>query len=106
MKVGKATRVAPSLCLNCGKLLDEVSGVAPKVPPRKPKPGSMLVCIGCGHVMIFGNDGKPRNPQGDEFRRIAGDARLLAIQKARGEIKPIVEKRQAQLKAMEQKDDD
>jgi hypothetical protein len=99
MKVGAATRVPPSNCTNCGALMDAVSGVAPKRPPRTPSPGSMTVCIKCGHVMIFDKHLRLRDPVGKEFLAIAGDKRLLAIQQARSQLADTVAERKKDIKS-------
>ena len=53
----------------------------------RPKPGDFTVCIRCGHIMIFGDDLRLRELTRDQMHAIAGDERLLAIQRARAKIK-------------------
>jgi len=75
-------------CLACGKLLDGATGIN---DDAHPDPDDWTVCIYCGHIMVFTRDLMLRNPTATEIRQIAGDSRIVAIQRAR--------------KAMEKEDD-
>ena len=46
-----------------------------------PEPGDASICLYCGHILIFGDDLKLREPQGREFWELAGDRKVLAAQK-------------------------
>jgi hypothetical protein len=83
MKVGVSRKVQASRCKACGYRTDAATSVG---SDAKPKPGDFTVCIRCGHVMAFDDKLKLRNLTSEEMNTIAGDARLLAIQFARGKI--------------------
>jgi hypothetical protein len=84
MKLGVDSRVPPSMCLDCGRINDAATGVDhAEGPDAAPQPGDVTVCFYCGHIMVFGDDLMLRNPTDAEIREIAGDARILAVQRAR-----------------------
>jgi hypothetical protein len=76
----KATRVAPSACTGCGRLHDAVT---PAIGQASPEPGSITMCIYCGHIAAFDDDLKLRELTREEQIEIAGDERILAVQRAR-----------------------
>lgn len=84
MFLGQAKRMPMTVCISCRKELDAASGVGVEA---KPEPGDVTVCIGCGHIMVFADDLRLRNPKDDEMREIAGRPEIIAIQKARGALK-------------------
>jgi hypothetical protein len=49
----------------------------------RPRPGNISVCIDCGHIMAFADDLTLRNLTDAEMIEIAGDKRILALQRAR-----------------------
>jgi hypothetical protein len=51
----------------------------------EPTDGDITICMKCGHIMVF-EDNRPRNPTNAEMRIIAGNRRIIAVQKARGKI--------------------
>jgi len=55
--------VRRSACLCCGKRLDAATGVTGK---HKPSAGAATICLDCGHVMVFGEDLRLRNPSEEE----------------------------------------
>src|SRR5262249_26798802 len=71
-------------CLNCGVLLDGASAVE-KGEPREhhPKAGDLTICIKCGHLMMYADEGSFRELTDQEVREVAGDERLLLIQRVR-----------------------
>jgi hypothetical protein len=71
------TRVRRSFCLHCGKELDCAMHFANAVPNQ----GDFTVCIACGHLMVFGKKMRLRNPNRAEQIAIAGNPKLLIIQK-------------------------
>jgi hypothetical protein len=79
----KETRLKPSACLNCGKILDAASDPFGK---QKPRPGDITICIKCGHVMAFNSDLQYRELTSEEILIIAGNKKLITLQKARAEI--------------------
>ena len=85
MRLGKDHVVPPSACTNCGRVLDCATGVAHD-HEEDPVPGRrecFTVCASCGHVMMFDDDMRLRDLTADEAVDVAGDPRLLAIQRAR-----------------------
>jgi len=52
----------------------------------RPGPGDITVCIMCGHVMGFCSDLTLRDLTSEEQVQVAGDPRILAVQRARGKV--------------------
>lgn len=77
---GRSVRVPMSACLGCGKRMDGATGVDYRGGPQ---PGHITVCIGCGHVMAFDEDMHLRRLTDAEMIEIAGDRRLIDVQRAR-----------------------
>jgi hypothetical protein len=72
------------VCLNCGTLLDGAACVEEGEPrEHRPKADDITVCIKCGHVMAYADEGALRELTEAEMCEIAGDERILAIQRAR-----------------------
>jgi hypothetical protein len=78
--LGKTTRVPPMLCLGCGLTNTAATGVD---NASAPDPGDVTVCIHCGHIMAFDETLHLRELTVQEQIAIAGDKRILAIQRAR-----------------------
>lgn len=76
----KSFRAPPSRCLDCGKLLDMASGAGHR---HKPRPGAITICFDCGHIMAFAADLRLRALTDREMVEIAGDPKLVLVQKAR-----------------------
>ena len=72
-------RCKPCPCLNCGTLLDGVSD--------SPSPGDITVCLTCGHIMAFAEDMNFRALTDDEIRMVAGDRRIVLINKLREDLR-------------------
>lgn len=68
-------------CPSCGYQFDMAIVILSQ--EQAPSPGDMTVCIQCGHVMAFSENLTPRKLTDEEMYRIAGDPRLIALQKAR-----------------------
>lgn len=85
MKIGKTRHITANRCTSCGRLHDAATPADTKPLDVSPRPGSVAVCIACGHIMIFTGDLGLRDPTPDEVRDIAGDPRILAIQRGRRE---------------------
>ena len=86
LTLGKDNRFAACSCLACGKVLDAANVVSTDGQDYAPSSGDITICLGCGHVMAFDDDLKLREMTDAEAREIAGDRRMLAVQKARGEL--------------------
>ena len=85
MIIGDAKIVPPSACTNCGEPNDRASSVG--VESAMPAPGDFSLCIYCGHLMAFADDLTLRNLTDAETVEIAGDHRILAVQRARRALK-------------------
>jgi hypothetical protein len=81
MKLGKDRHVSSSPCLGCGRILDGAVYVGED--DKAPDPGSITVCIDCGHIQAFDVDMSFRELTPEEQHDIAGDPRILAVQRAR-----------------------
>jgi hypothetical protein len=79
---GKDTRTQPNACLDCGKVMDAATGIGHR---RKPRPGSISICLDCGHIMAFDWQLKFRPLTDEEVLAIAGDPVVIAAQWARNE---------------------
>jgi len=75
--------VPATACPGCGRRNDAATSV---FSDSKPSPGSVSVCIACGHISVFNADLTLRNPTDAETREIAGDRRILAVQRARDQL--------------------
>lgn len=80
MKLGKTRRIPESKCLGCGIANDAATPVA---DDHDPNPGSITICLECGYIMAYDDDLKLRELTRDEQIGIAGDERILAIQRVR-----------------------
>jgi len=72
--------ISASACLACHRLLDAATSIEDN---DRPKPGDVTVCWDCGHIMFFADDLSLRNPTDQEMYYIAGDKRILAVQRLR-----------------------
>jgi hypothetical protein len=84
MKLGADHHIPTCACPACGKPHDGACGIE---TDDCPKPGDVTVCIYCGHLMAFNADLMLRELTGTEAHEIAGDARILAVQRARKAVK-------------------
>jgi len=83
-KVGEDVIVPLSHCPECGHKLDAANVVEEgEIQGTQPEPGDFTICLNCGHLMVFTEGLKLREPNDEEARIIAGDKRMLAIQRAR-----------------------
>jgi hypothetical protein len=78
-------RLPASPCLNCGKRSDAVTGVD---TTDRPSSGDIAICFYCGHIMAYAADLSLRALTGAEMHQVAGNKRILAIQRARQKVKP------------------
>jgi hypothetical protein len=81
MKLGKNRHMPPTVCLGCGQRIDGATYVGEG--DSSPDPGSITVCIYCGHIQAYDESLKLRELLPEEQLIVAGDARILAIQRAR-----------------------
>jgi hypothetical protein len=63
-------------------MMDGASGIVVE-EDTAPDPGDVTVCIYCGHIMAYDDDLGLRELTPVEQLNIAGDERILAIQRAR-----------------------
>jgi hypothetical protein len=80
--LSKSTRTPESICPSCGKIFDAATDI---ISGEGPSPGDITICLYCGHVMAFNDDMTIRELTSEEMHAVAGDPRVLAIQKARKE---------------------
>jgi hypothetical protein len=73
------TKVPPSPCCNCGK----IQGAAANIDGHYPHAGAYSLCLDCGHIMVFDDALRLRNPTEQEMSKIAGDRNLIEMQKFR-----------------------
>ncbi|UPK03157.1 hypothetical protein [Bradyrhizobium sp. 170] len=78
--LGRGVEVPMSSCLGCGRQVNGASGVDFRGLPR---PGNITVCLYCGHIMAFTEDLRLRELTDEEMIDVAGDPRLIAVQRAR-----------------------
>jgi hypothetical protein len=76
----KSERIRKSLCTGCGRALNGAANVGGDEAPR---PGDATVCMYCGHVMAFDSRMRLRNLTDKEMIEVAGDKRIITIQRAR-----------------------
>ena len=81
--MSESNYVGPNYCTACGA---ECDGATCTDLKSAPSPGDVTVCAYCGHIMVFGDNLKLRDPTADECKEIAGDERILTVQKIRKEI--------------------
>jgi hypothetical protein len=84
--LGKTDHVMPdSACLSCGKRLDRATM---SNGDHRPSPGNITICaFGCGHIMAFADDLSLRELTDNEIIDVAGDPRLVQLQKICGRIR-------------------
>lgn len=81
MKLGQDRHIPPTVCLGCGSPIDGATNVGEK--DSAPDPDDIIVCIYCGHIQAYDKGLKLRELTPEEQLYIAGDPRILAIQRAR-----------------------
>jgi hypothetical protein len=80
----RTTRTPKTPCLKCGRPLDAATNPSNDFTPVE---GDISMCLHCGHVMAFDADLRFRELNEQERREVEGDARVIALQKARREYK-------------------
>ena len=73
-------RMPDNDCISCGKKMTGATGVD---WDDRPSPGDFAVCLYCGHLAAYADDLRLRPLTDDELHEIAGDERIIAMQKAR-----------------------
>jgi hypothetical protein len=84
------TRTPLSKCLNCGYPIDAASAMDKEkglLDNIVPKEGDISICMKCSHMMAFRKNGQLRPLTDQEMLKIAGDPRILLLQKALGEMR-------------------
>ena len=69
-------------CPGCNMKIDRATGIT----CEQPNPGDITICLNCGHIMAFKKDLTIRDLTDEEMHDVAGDPRVIAIQKARAEV--------------------
>ena len=80
MEIGADHEIPGGVCVNCGKTVDWAFSIGSDAVPE---PGDITVCGLCGHIMAFSEDLTLRELSDEEIVDVAGDERLVMIQKAR-----------------------
>ena len=83
--VDQTTRTPVSKCLDCGRKVDAAT-FAQAGPIAAPEPNDITLCLHCGHLMAFADDLTLRELTDAEIHEVAGDKRIIAVQKARGMV--------------------
>lgn len=79
--LGKPHKMSSEVrCIECGETLN---GAAEIGGDDRPVPGSISICIYCGHIAAFNDKLRLRPLTASEIHEIAGDPRVIAVQKAR-----------------------
>jgi hypothetical protein len=83
--IDEKRRVPASHCSSCGAKLTGVSRVRDQDEPEGPQgePGAISMCLYCGHLMAFDERLQLRELNDEEIKDIAGDPRIIEMQKAR-----------------------
>jgi len=81
MRLGKDRHMPPTACLGCGVRIDGATHVGEE--DSAPDPGSITVCIMCGHIQAYDEGLQLRELTLEEQLDVAGDPRILAIQRTR-----------------------
>ena len=76
----KDHRTPPAACLDCGYAVDAAAGMT---TDNRPDPGDISICLMCGHIMAFADDLTFRPLTDAEMIDIAGDPKIVAMQRAR-----------------------
>ena len=78
-------KTALDKCTACGAPLDVATSFS---QPEPPVPGDATICIMCEHLMVFGDDMKLRDPTEAEYEKLAGNAQIAEIRRARKKVLP------------------
>jgi hypothetical protein len=76
----KTTQIVRNACPSCGTINECASDPTGQATPSA---GDLSICLRCGHLTIFNADMSTRELNDEESYRVAGDKRLIGIQKAR-----------------------
>jgi hypothetical protein len=80
----KINTPVPSVeCKGCGHKLNAATDVEQKTTPN---PGALSICLWCGYLAIFADDMSLRDLTDQEMHEVAGDKRILEIQKRRAQV--------------------
>ena len=92
MRLGKDRHTPPTVCLGCGSKIDGATHVG-NDEDTAPDPGHIVVCIYCGHIQAYAEDLQLRELTLAELLDVAGDSRILAIQRTRAIAEKMERKR-------------
>ena len=84
LKLARTEHTATHLCLKCGLSNDAATGIVDKHARNtlKPKPGDVMLCFNCNHLMMFADDLSFRELTAEEKLHAATDKRLVAARAA------------------------
>jgi uncharacterized OB-fold protein len=77
----KDYKIPESPCPNCGKVCDAATG------DRDPNPGDASLCLYCGHLTVYDDALKMREPTDAETKWLAGNPKLVLYSKAIAEYR-------------------
>lgn len=80
-------KVPVSNCTACGHELDGATAIDDNI--LAPKSGDVAICIHCGHLMAMDDQLNLRNLTDEEMKEVAGDPRIITLQKARKALKAL-----------------
>ncbi len=78
MELGEKQRVPASKCPHCEKILDGASSTNGE--NIKPKSGDAMICIYCGNINIYGDDGELRKSTKIELDKLLSDPEIYLAQ--------------------------
>jgi hypothetical protein len=84
--LGKSVRMHKSACLDCGAALDGATSIG---HTHKPRAGAIAICMKCGHIQAMGSDLQFRPLTDEEMVDVAGDERIIKVQKALEEVRKL-----------------
>jgi hypothetical protein len=76
-------RVPVSICPACGAENDGASEIGGK---GRPSPGDASVCLSCGHLAVFREDMRLRDPTVTELEAMRKDTRIALVLRVRHEM--------------------
>ena len=81
--VGRSVRTPASACLNCGEVMDGMTGVGHK---QKPKAGAICICMKCSHLQSWtGSEFRPLTDE--QIVAVAGDEVIVKAVAAISEVR-------------------
>jgi len=88
LKLAKSEHTEPKRCLKCGEINDAATGIVDKHARNtlKPKPGDIMICFYCGHVMRLNDKLAFRELTAGERQQLVSDQRFQMTKTAVGHV--------------------